>query len=183
MIPQVSNPTVSHQQERQVVFKNVLWRIGGIGLGRLGRFLVLLAAARFLGPHSFGVYSYIFSVVTLVFLASDWGMSTVVIRELQQTTDRMGVAVNTFAVKFVLSLLCLVAAFVVLFFGELRIYGVLIAAMAVMVFAANLKDWFISVCTALARSDVELLANIWENAVLLVLFFLCKLDFFAWNQD
>jgi O-antigen/teichoic acid export membrane protein len=82
-------------------FKNTSWLFGGqmlrMGLG----LFVSVAVARYLGPKDFGLYNYVFSIVTLVAVFGNLGLQNLAKRELVDKPERRDGILGT---CFVLSL-------------------------------------------------------------------------------
>lgn len=67
---------------KQTIFKNTIWLALGEGISRIFSILLLVYAARALGPQEFGVFGFAFAIVTMLAILSDFGISDIATREL-----------------------------------------------------------------------------------------------------
>ncbi len=72
---------------RQTFFKNTIWLFAGQALYKLSRVVLIFGVARLLGPSGYGSFAYAFSIAALFFSLADWGISMLVVRDYQKTTD------------------------------------------------------------------------------------------------
>jgi len=79
---------------------------------KLTGFLIMLSIARFLGAERFGLYSYVFAYVAAFSLATDLGLTTVVIRGISQGDEKgrawLG---HALLIRWLFALLSCMAAF------------------------------------------------------------------------
>ncbi len=139
----------------------------------------LLSAAilsRHLGVERFGKFHYLFAFYYFFLALNDFGVNTVVVREISQNKHRSGeILGSVFLFKLALSLLSLLAAWVVIlrmgFEGDLRrgllIYGFVLPLMAFQlpaaVYQVHLKLARLSVLSVITKgiSFILILTAVW----------------------
>jgi O-antigen/teichoic acid export membrane protein len=72
---------------KQIVIKNTFWLSLGQFFTRLFKFLLVVFAARILGPEGWGSFQYVLSIASMFFIFSDWGVGNLLIRDYQQKKD------------------------------------------------------------------------------------------------
>lgn len=102
---------------RQTVAKNTLWlSVSNFG-GRFIKAIVIIYAARVLGPSNWGVFSYAVTLSSFLILFTDLGINSILTKEsakAQTEEERTGLAATSFSMKAVL---LAVGVLVVLFLG------------------------------------------------------------------
>jgi O-antigen/teichoic acid export membrane protein len=80
-------------------------------------FLIIILISRELGAEGLGQYSFIFSFVGLFFILSDWGLKTMMIKDLSKNFTKVDKYIsNIFTTKIILSVLSFLFYFILLFF-------------------------------------------------------------------
>lgn len=70
------------------IASNLSWRAGQM-LGKQGfTFFIFFLAAKILEPHSFGIYSYLLAIISLLTLFSDFGVSTTITKFVAESTNK-----------------------------------------------------------------------------------------------
>jgi len=81
---------------------NTLWIMGDKFIGLGVSFIVAVIVARYLGPKDFGVYSYVWSLVTLFSVAGHMGLAGLVVREIVGKPEERAVVLGTtFTLKLI----------------------------------------------------------------------------------
>jgi O-antigen/teichoic acid export membrane protein len=76
------------KQMYKLVFRNTLFLITAEVLNKASSFLVTILLARYLGSADFGRLSFVLSVVGLLYIVADLGISTLAVRELAQRREQ-----------------------------------------------------------------------------------------------
>lgn len=158
--------------ERVLVAKNFFWRTASTVLNKLVRLLVVVLSGRLLGPELIGQYNYLFSLASLAFIVSDWGVNILLVRDYQQSQEKDSVVATAFVTKVSVSLVSLAAGLIVFAVAGLKGSFTTGAVLLVLLVLTNVKELFVNVLLAVQRMDREWVLSVWESAVLLALFFL-----------
>lgn len=94
------------------IFKNTLWLGLGESISRLAVFLLIIYAARMLGPKQFGVFSFALAFCSLFLIFSHFGLSEITTRELAKDKENEKKYPAILSLKISLTVL----AYLVLFF-------------------------------------------------------------------
>ncbi|MFB1036723.1 MAG: oligosaccharide flippase family protein, partial [Sinobacterium sp.] len=81
--------TVENLSAKRIIVKNTLWLLSEKAVLIGGCLLLSIFIARFLGPESFGRYSYLLSFVSLLTPLFALGMSNVLMREFAKTPNKI----------------------------------------------------------------------------------------------
>ena len=81
--------TVENLSAKRIIVKNTLWLLSEKAVLIGGGLLLSIFIARFLGPESFGRYSYLLSFVSLLTPLFALGMSNVLMREFAKTPNKI----------------------------------------------------------------------------------------------
>ena len=81
--------TVENLSAKRIIVKNTLWLLSEKAVLIGGGLLLSIFIARFLGPESFGSYSYLLSFVSLLTPLFALGMSNVLMREFAKTPNKI----------------------------------------------------------------------------------------------
>src|SRR3989344_4002237 len=87
MVKRIKDFLFQNASTRQTIAKNTFWlAVSNIG-GRLLRAAIIIYAARVLGTAEWGIFSYAISLVTLITVFTDAGISPLLIREAAKSID------------------------------------------------------------------------------------------------
>ncbi|MBI4095112.1 MAG: flippase [Candidatus Liptonbacteria bacterium] len=143
----------------QTVAKNAFWlTVGNMG-GRLLRAAIIIYAARVLGAAEWGVFSYALSLVALLTILVDFGLSPLLTRETVKTADgeaRLRILSTAFFLK--LMLLAGGTVFLLLvvpFFVSLPTVVPLLPFFALLLAFDTLRDFGFSVIRASEKMERE----------------------------
>ncbi len=121
-------------------------------------FLFVVAAARFLGDRDYGQYSLAYFFATFLTLFSDWGLNTVLIRDVSRNRNALSPYVhNVLTLKLLFSAVSLLAAPAALWL--LGYSGALLGMilLSMLYFQGNhLVDFFAAVTNSMERMEYEL---------------------------
>ncbi len=115
MFASLSRFFFQNQTLKQTAAKNTVWLFLGQIVGRLLRAILVIYAARVLGPEQWGAFSYVVGLVAFFLIFSDIGTSAIVTRE---SAKDMASGEKYFATAFLLKLLPLTASILLLLFGN-----------------------------------------------------------------
>ncbi len=140
-------------------------------LSKLLLFVLFVFVARYLGTESYGTYSFVFAFTGLFIVFSDFGVSSLVIRELSGNKDETKKYLsNILPLKAVLSLitfsLIVIAANVLGYPGEIRIY-LYIAGLHIVLNAFT--QIFMAIVRAHQRMEYEAAINVLGTVLLFIL--------------
>lgn len=90
----------------QTVIKNSIWLLLAEGINKGVLFLVWILIARNYRPEVYGIFGYVFSVMTLIAMVADFGLTNATIRELaKHHGETKSYFEKALALKFLLSVL------------------------------------------------------------------------------
>ncbi len=155
---------------KQTVLKNSFWLFLGQGLSKLFKFFLVMAAARILGPTDFGAFNYLFSIVSLFFIFSDWGVSSLVIRDYQnETVDKDKYVRSAFGLKIILAAAAFLAVLISLLFFQSPVFKAGLILLAIFLVISNLRDFIIYIFRAFQKMEKEFWLVLAENFSLLII--------------
>jgi O-antigen/teichoic acid export membrane protein len=96
-------------------------------------FLIVILISRELGSVGLGQYSFVFSFVGLFFIFSDWGLSTMMIKDLSKDFSKVNKYVsNILSLQLILTSLSFLIYFITLFFiGQSELFWTLVIVGAI----------------------------------------------------
>lgn len=165
MAPKLRELLFTNTSEKHAALRNGFWRFASSGVGKLIRLAVILFVARVLGAEQFGVYAYALSVASLCFMFADWGMNTIIIREVSRTETVQEVQSALFVkgVTSGISALVGLCAFVLVSGGAYVSVGLPLVA---VLFFSNINESLVSVFIGRQRGEFEFVGVISEILVL-----------------
>jgi O-antigen/teichoic acid export membrane protein len=154
---------------KKIVIKNAFWLYLGFGLNKLLKILIIILSARILGPENYGAFSYAFSFLGLFFLISDWGISSLLIRDYQQTKEKEKIIQTSFTVKSLLITICTILAIFGYFIlnneNAKSVYFILL----IMQVLINFRDFLNTLFKAIQKMEYESMAISIESIVILII--------------
>ena len=154
---------------KQTVFKNSFWLFLGQGIGKLFKFFVVMTAARILGPADFGAFNYLFSIVSLFFIFSDWGVGALIIRDYQKdSVNREKYIRSAAGLKIILVGVSFLAVLLGLLFFQSPIFKTNLILLAVFLVVSNLRDFVVYLFRAFQKMEKEFWLVLAENLSLLM---------------
>lgn len=154
---------------KQTVFKNSFWLFLGQGVGKFFKFFLVMAAARILGPTDFGTFNYLFSIASLFFIFSDWGVSALVIRDYQKdSVDKEKYIRSAAGLKTILVAVAFLAVLASLLFFQNPVFKTNLILLAVFLIVSNLRDFIVYLFRAFQKMEKEFWLVLAENFSLLI---------------
>ncbi len=77
-----------NQTLKQTIFKNTFWLIGGAGINKLLKLILMIYAARILGATEYGKFTFALAFVSLFIVFHDFGLPTTVTREFAREKEK-----------------------------------------------------------------------------------------------
>lgn len=154
---------------KQTVLKNSFWLFLGQGIGKLFKFFVVMTAARILGPADFGAFNYLFSIVSLFFIFSDWGISALMIRDYQKTSvDKEKYIRSAAGLKIILVGISFLAVLFGLLFFQSPVFKANLILLAVFLVVSNIRDFIVYLFRAFQKMEKEFWLVLAESSALLI---------------
>lgn len=97
---------------KQIVIKNAIWLYASNFINKILRIILVIISARFLGPYFYGNFSYAFSIANFFLMFSDWGLSSLLIRNFQISEDRKRIVQEIISLKVILVLIITIFALI-----------------------------------------------------------------------
>ena len=108
---------------KQTIFKNTVWLFLGMSFSKLLGFILLIYAARLLGPNGYGEFSFAIALVSIFGILQDLGISGIVIREFTKESENQEQKIkeqddfnSLISLEIVLSIIAFVAILIASFF-------------------------------------------------------------------
>ena len=150
---------------KQTIAKNTFWLFFGQISGRLLRMVLIVFAARILGPSSWGAFSYVMGIVAFMIILSDMGMSAIVIRESVKNPET---SKKYFSTVFYLKLILLTLGISFLIFGAPYFSNIpevktLIPLIALILLFDSLRNFGFTISRAKEKMQYEGIDEILTN--------------------
>src|SRR3989344_2826640 len=114
MLEKIKSFLFENQSIKQKIAKNTFWLFFGQITGRTLRAVLIIFAARVLGPESWGAFSYAMGLAAFMIIFSDIGISAIVTRE---STKNLKISSQYFSTAFCIKILLLLIGSTLLIFG------------------------------------------------------------------
>lgn len=170
MIQRIKELLFTNRSTRQTIVKNTIWLTVGEIISRLLRAALIIYAARILGAEGYGIFSYMLSLAALFTIFSDFGISTLLTREMskRENEGREEILSTFLVLKIgVLILPLLATIFLAPIFITLPGAQRLIIPIALLIASDSLTTFCFSLARAKNRMETEAIAKIVTNAVIL----------------
>lgn len=92
----------------QTIFKNTFWLTAAEAVSRLLGVILVIFVIRILGATEYGKFTFALAFVSLFAVFSDFGLSSIVIREISQSKENEKEYSAVFSLKIILSIITLV---------------------------------------------------------------------------
>lgn len=100
-------------------FKNSSWMLAEYGLKIISAIFVTIYVARYLGPESFGVLSYVLAIVTVFMSISRLGMESILVRDLAKYPEQAKAYMGTaFSLMVAAAVVCVIILSILIYFFE-----------------------------------------------------------------
>lgn len=156
---------IGEQNLKQSIAKNTFWLFFGQITGRLLRVIVIIYAARILGPASWGAFSYAMSLVAFMTIISDFGINAIVTRESAKNLEKSNVYFSTaFFIKLaLLSLGVFVIIFIAPWFTNIQEANALLPAIALILIFDGFRNFGFAIGRAKEKMQWEGINEILTN--------------------
>ena len=103
LLTRITKFLLTNQNLAQIIAKNTFWLSISQVLGRIIRAIIVIYAARILGVHGYGVFSYALAIAGLFSVMSDIGINRIIIKQVSESPERRKQLIATgFVVKTIL---------------------------------------------------------------------------------
>jgi O-antigen/teichoic acid export membrane protein len=155
----------------KTIFNNSLWLISGELLSKIVAFFFTIFVARKLGVADFGRYGFALSFVMLFSLFIDFGLTTLIVREISRERELTSKYVsNVIIIRLILSLIFFIIIFLALnILGYSKEIRVLIYLLWGWISIIQLSQVFRGVFKARERMEYEGFLNFFHNLLRFIL--------------
>ena len=155
---------------KQTVAKNSFWLLFWEFAARLFTFFISIRVARSLWVIDFGTYNFVMTFVTLFVLVVDFGLWNLTFRELSKNPSNSSkYFVNVIFIKIVLSILVLIAAFIVSkLYLDSAVYLWLIIVFLLHSIIVNISEFLRVFFRPIEKMEKEAFLKILSGLILLV---------------
>ncbi len=151
----------------RIVVKNVSSILSADIIGRVLSFFLIIVVARYLGDVGLGKYSFAFAFIALFSLFSDFGLSTLAIRDIAQDKKKTEFYYkNIISLKLFLSIITLVLTCISIFFlSESKEVIIIVCIAALATFFENFNYIFKALFQAYERMEFYSLLTVVERVI------------------
>lgn len=104
----------SNRSQKQILLKNAFWLGQNEFFSKIILFFVTILIVRSFGPTNFGKYNLAFSYTALLMVLSDFGLNTIIIREVAKHPNLVHkYLANILSIKLIISLFLVLIAFII----------------------------------------------------------------------
>jgi O-antigen/teichoic acid export membrane protein len=154
---------------KQIVLKNTFWLSLSQIFARLFKFILVIFAARILGPTGWGSFQYVLSVASTFFILSDWGIGNLLIRDYQQKEDFKEMVHTGSLIRESLAFLSLLIALISSLFFENPDFRKVFIILSFFLFLSNLRDYIINFFQAVQKMERQFFIVFIESSLTLIL--------------
>jgi O-antigen/teichoic acid export membrane protein len=152
---------LTNTSPKQIVLKNTFWLSLGQILYRLFKLLLIVFAARILGPEGWGSFQYVLSIASMFFIFSDWGIGNLLVRDYQQKEDFEERIRTGTLIREVLAFLSLVIALIFSLIFENVDFRKTFIILSFLLFFSNIRDYINSFFQAISlKMPITLITTI-----------------------
>jgi O-antigen/teichoic acid export membrane protein len=153
---------------KQIVLKNTFWLSLGQFFTRLFKFLLVVFAARILGPEGWGSFQYVLSIASMFFIVSDWGVGYLLIRDYQQKEDFKERIHAGSLIREGLAFLSLIIALIASLIFENPNFRKTFIILSFFLFLNNLRDYISSFFQAIQKMEKQFIITFVESLLTLI---------------
>ncbi len=156
---------------KQTILKNTFWLGFGQISSRALRAVLVLVAARILGPELWGAFSYALGIATFLTIFSDFGINALITKESVSDPKKRNELVSTaFFIKLLLILVIVMTAWILAPIISKIPSSKTILPILIFVFAFDtLRDLTSAIARSLEKMQLEAGYNILTNFLILIL--------------
>jgi O-antigen/teichoic acid export membrane protein len=153
---------------KQIVIKNTFWLSLGQFFTRLFKFLLVVFAARILGPEGWGSFQYVLSIAAIFFIFSDWGIGNLLVRDYQQKEDFKERIRTGSLIRISLAFLSLIIALIASLIFENPNFKITFIILSFFLFFDNLRNYISSFFQAIQKMEKQFIVNFVESLLTLI---------------
>lgn len=158
----IRNPR-SGENLGQKIARNAFWLTAGDVLNRLLKAVLIIFITRILPVAEYGAFSFSLNLLSLTFIAADFGISNVLQRKFSEREDKEYLS-TSFVIKAALLVIATFIAVVAAKLSDPRITGIALVLIFMMAFDV-LKGFFLVIPSSQNRMDKTAIANTVETFV------------------
>lgn len=153
---------------KEEIVKNTAWLTFAEVFSRILSFFLAVWVARYLGVANYGKYNFVFSFPGLFVVLTDFGLSTLTIREVSRDRALAKKYINNIILlKFILSTLTLLGIVIISqFLGKTEEVKVMLYFAAIVMIFQSLNQFFQSIFRSFGKMEYEFLSRIIFSIVL-----------------
>ena len=159
---------LKNKSPKQVVLKNTFWLSLGQILSRLFKFLLVIFAARILGPEGWGSFQYILSIASFFFIFSDLGINYLTVRDYQQKEDFKERIRTGSLIRESLAFLSLIVSLIASLIFENLNFKMTFIILSFFLFFNNLRDYITSFFQAIQKMEKQFIVTFIESLLTLI---------------
>ncbi|MBU1082989.1 flippase [Patescibacteria group bacterium] len=171
MLKQFKQVLLNNNNDSQIMVKNTFWLSISQIASRTIRAIIVIYAARILGAHGYGVFSYALAIIGLGSLFSDFGINRILIKEASKSPLlRSQYIATTLGLKLVLlSTITLIIISLVPHFAKIPEAIPILPIMAVLFFSDGVRNFFYAMIRSVERMEWEAWLNTFVNTITVVI--------------
>ena len=163
---------------KQTLIKNTFWLSLAEGIGKLLRLILIVFVARTLGALEYGKFTFAFSFAMLFVVFSDFGISSIMVREFSKDKKKENTFSSILSLKIILSIIALVFLIVGSFFITQSIeIRKIIWILSIFIIVDSLLEFFYSFLRSRQKMHIEALAKICQSVLLFFIGFVVIFNF------
>ena len=158
-----------NKSPKQIVLKNTFWLVLAQIFTRLFKFLLVIFAARILGPEGWGSFQYVLSIASMFFILSDWGVGNLLVRDYQQKEDfKERIHTGSLVREFLAFASLVIALIFSLIFENINFRKTFII-LSFFIFLGNLRDYISNFFQAIQKMEKQFILTFIESLATLIL--------------
>jgi len=165
----LKNFLLTNFSPKQIFLKNTFWLFLAQIVSRVLKFILVVIAARILGPQQYGAFNYVLSIIGFFFIFADFGINTLTIRDYQQKKADKKYLNAALFFKIILTVGSLIIAFIGLFVFESLEFRKIALFLILFSFLTQIREYFLSLNRALQKMENEFKAILIESIFNLIL--------------
>lgn len=170
MLNKIKTLLFENQNHKQTIAKNTFWLFFGQIGGRVLRAILIIFAARVLGPESWGAFSYATTLAVFLLLLSDIGVSAIVTRESARNPE---LSHQYFSTAFFLKISFLLVGVSFLIFGGPLITNIpearsLLPLIAILLIFDSIRNFGFTISRAMEKMQWEAINEIATNFLIII---------------
>jgi O-antigen/teichoic acid export membrane protein len=112
MLAKIKNIFFKNNTSKQVLIKNTFWLSQIELFSKIILFFVTILIVRSFGPTNFGKFNLAFSYTAIIMILSDFGINTIVTREIAKYPDMISKYLsNTLSIKILVSIFLIIISY------------------------------------------------------------------------